>query len=103
MADDRGTLDDIISRVEGRVGVTLTADAREMLARPIMERVERGQSIDWPTVESSIFKIVDAAKQDWRRPDEESNGQLNATAIIRGFSAQWCNIPPFCIQTGGGR
>jgi hypothetical protein len=90
---------DVIYGVQGRLGVVLTVPAGEMLAIPVMEWMESGQTLDWNTVEQSIFAIVDEAKRNWRRPDEETNGMLNAKGIIRGFHAQFCNIPPFCGPT----
>ena len=100
MADDpRDQIDEMISDVERQVGILLTSYARQMLAIPLMERFEAGQRIDWPNVASSIFKILDEAKRHWRRPYEETSRRLNAVGIIRGFSAQFCNIPPFCGPT----
>jgi hypothetical protein len=91
MVEDRDRLQQIISRVEGQVGVTLTSSASDMLVKPVMEQVAAGQHVEWSTVESSVKTIIEAAK-----PNVAPGGQADARAIIRAFHERWCDIPPFC-------
>jgi hypothetical protein len=98
--DDKSRIYNIIAQAEVQVGMRLTVGAGEMLAIPIMERAVMaeqgaGSVVDWSSVETSIFRIVGNAKRGLRG-DEETNGRLNAKSIIRAFSEEFCNIPPFC-------
>jgi len=101
MVDDRGTrIYVIIDAAAGAVGVQLTASAREMLAIPVMEQYEAGNTTwantDWEIVGSSVHRIIDAAKRNHHLEDS-TDGKLNARAMIRGFWSAFCNIPPFCV------
>jgi|ERR1700730_8951784 len=87
----------IISRVEKRLDTKLTDGAREMLAIPVLERLEAGQRVSWREVEGSIFEIV-AAIRSSPDHDEITKGKFNAIAIVRGFWEKFCNIPPFCKE-----
>jgi hypothetical protein len=92
----------MIARVERRARVKLTVHAGEMLAIPVMEQVEAGERVDWRRLEVSIVKLINATKKDADRPSHDVNLPVNAIGIIRAFWNQFCNIPPFCRETGRG-
>jgi hypothetical protein len=98
MVDDRNTPIYVIINDEARaVGVKLTDGAREMLAIPVMEQyTARWKDNEWRSVRSSVHRIIDEAKRTPRHTGERTGGKLNSRAIIRGFLAGFCNIPPFC-------
>jgi hypothetical protein len=87
----------IISAAESAQGVMLTYSAREILAIPVMERFEVSVTIDWEQVQSSVHQVI-AAANSGVHPGEMIDKKLNAIAIIRGFHAHFCNIPPFCVR-----
>jgi len=111
----------IVKYIQGREDnykISLTLAARELIIVPIAEYFidesnlrnqiqERYGQEEVRTIRDSIdriFKYMDLepSEVDLNRTKDTTNGQYkvrSATSVIKGFSARFCSIPPFCIGT----
>jgi hypothetical protein len=99
---ERVYADRILTDLEERVGIRLTAGARDMLLIPIAEtralegfppdvRFPRGSEVE--SIERIMRSMVEDPSANDRR---EQRNVRSSLSVIRAFWKNFCNIPPFC-------
>jgi len=90
-------IDEIIDDAARANNITLTWAARQMLAIPVFESLERGEDVGLRQVAESIMDVVSTMAEEPSPPD--ANGRRRTSqSVIRGFYRRFCNIPPFCSR-----
>lgn len=94
---ERAYSDRILIDVEERVGIRLTAGARDMLLIPLVEARSFAPVTSWTEAESleRILRSMAEDPSDYDR-DGEQGKVRSSLSVIRAFWKNFCNIPPFC-------
>ena len=91
--DHRAEAKSIIRVSVKAAGVKLSAGGRQMLTIPLVESYQLGQEWNRNEIRSSIEKIIGSLQTEEK---SEHLPEKSSIDVIRGFSKNYCNIPPFC-------
>lgn len=92
-------LGQLITSISREANIKLTWGARDMLSVPILERLEKKETVDWQQVRQSIMQVLQTSVETELNPELRMTRRVDSVSVIRGFYHRFCNIPPFCSRS----
>jgi hypothetical protein len=93
LKDHRADAKDIIRESTTTANIELSAGGRQMLTIPLMEYYRLSHEWNRNEIQSSVGKIFETLRMETAK---EGTREKSSIDIIRSFSKNFCNIPPFC-------
>lgn len=94
----RTEMTEIVREAEDRVGVRLTAPARNLIRIPAVELYELTEDWNRDQVEKSVAMILETVSDTQATQVEDRIGRRISTSVLAALHKRWCNIPPFCAR-----